>query len=973
MFAFSSGRPSGSVLFAVLLHLCFASGAWGQSLTETEVSGRVRTALGEPIPRAVVSLLEPGGRVARTVESGLNGSFTIRGLQAGIYEVRIEALGFTSRWYTELELRPGVLERIEATLRAAGAAQDTVVLSRSQMSGTSGRWFDHTEFARLPRAEPTLSSWAPLSTLLDDELGMEGLPGRFTRVLIDGVAFRSVRPPGLRGLERGGGLLTARSLSALEVMASPWTAEAGVGGGGVLSAHSLRGSSSSVGVDGAVSAGGMRSAATDPESAPDALSYWGGGTATIVLSPDTAGLALSADAWQVERPRAGLLPGSGLGTEGTDEPYLERKRGFAGFARLDRMLDGGQQLWGSARLSMQPATTDLTGMAWGLSDAGERVDLLGALGLAAALGRRESLEARLSFSRSAWTPATETSVDLPFETGSPTLYDPARGLRAGPGPLTAGDVSRTDVDVLALLQVSRGAHRWKLGVGGGVGAHSQDWGGVTGGRAILSEGTIQNGWTGLVDAEVFERDVSESIPRLNAFVEDRWSSGRGLTLSGGVRIDSEWLPLGNNLPGITWLQQSGLTPPTLPEQVTSGGGFLGLTWAASEGTTITLNSSYSSDEVDPLLVGELLASIRFLATRQLSLLREWPTPIDPNTTTSGRRPGYAYAFEDLKGATTLRFSGGMAQTLAPGATLDAGVVYRRTEKLLRRRDLNRPALPRGVDEGGRALWGEPTRIGSWLGGAPGTLGRFDRFGPIWELDQGGWSEYLGVTFRLRGGAAPRLHWSAEYTWSRTEDNLPGLGTIGRLAGVPLEAEQDEDVSDGVSDLDRPHRAVLTVGIPLPIEGSYLSGVYRFQSGAAFTPGYVPGVDANMDGVLGNDPAFVSTAAESAHGGDWDCLGSDIGGFATRNGCRGPDLHSLDLRLSLEVSSLGASVFVDALNVLDREHALLDTGLWAVDEGAGITRQASTVQLPLMINPNFGSPVRDLSTGRILRVGVRIGR
>jgi hypothetical protein len=524
-----------------------------------------------------------------------------------------------------------------------------------------------------------------------------------------------------------------------------------------------------------------------------------------------------------------------------------------------------------------------------------------------------------------------------------------------------------------MLHVNRGDHQVKLGVGGGVGAHEQDWGRVIGGRGVLAEGSLQNRWTGPVDAGFFERDVSESTPRLHAFVEDRWSPGNGLTLNGGFRVDSEWLPVSGSIPGATWIQLSGLTVSTLQQQVTSGGGFLGLTWAAEGGTTVALSGSYSSDEVDPLLVGELLASERFVSTRLTSSFPGWPTPIDANTTTIGRRPGVAYAFEDLKGAATLRFSGGLAQQLAPGATLDAGFVYRRTEGLLRRRDLNRPALPRGVDAGGRALWGEPTQIGSWLGGAPETLGRFGGFGPVWELDQGGWSEYLGVTLRARGGSAPGLVWSAEYTWSRTEDNLPGFGTIGQLAGVPLEAVQDEDVSDGGSDFYRPHRAVVMAAVPLPFGGSYLSGVYRFQSGRPFTPGYVSGVDANMDGILGNDPAFISSAAESAHGGEWDCLRSDIGGFATRNGCRGPDLHSLDLRLSLEVSSIGASVYVDALNVLDREHALLETGLWAVDEGAGITRQASTVQLPLMINPDFGSPVRDLSTGRMLRVGVRVGR
>jgi hypothetical protein len=530
------------------------------------------------------------------------------------------------------------------------------------------------------------------------------------------------------------------------------------------------------------------------------------------------------------------------------------------------------------------------------------------------------------------------------------------------------------VDARLLIHAQRGEHRLKLGLSGGVASHSQDWGQTTGGAALVGQGEPWGSWTGVVDARTFARDVSPTVPRFSVLVEDRWTPDSGVTVDAGVRFDSEWLPLTDEAAGPLWFQQAGLTVTTLQEQVSTGSGFLGLTWNAGAGTTFGLRGAYTTDEVDPLLLGEILASTEFLATRLQSTFPGWPRPIDRGTFPSGTKPGYTYLAQDPKRAETMRFSGGLGQTLAPGTMLDAGVVFRRTEGLVRRRDLNRPAAPRGTDAGGRALWGEPTQVGSWLGGDPNTLGRFAMFGPVWELDQGGWSEYLGVTLRVRSGAAPGLHWSAEYTWSRTEDNMPGLGTVGRLAGVPLDGVEGEEVTSGVSDLDRPHRAVFTLGIPVPVgEASHLSGVYRFQSGAPFTPGYAPGVDANMDGVLGNDPAFVSSDALAAHESEWGCLRSDSGGFATRNGCRGPDAHTLDLRLLLDIPAIGGALFVDAFNVLDRELSLLDTALLGVDSSGGITRQGSTVGLPLETNPEFGSPVRDLSTGRMLRVGVRIGR
>lgn len=190
----------------------------------------------------------------------------------------------------------------------------------------------------------------------------------------------------------------------------------------------------------------------------------------------------------------------------------------------------------------------------------------------------------------------------------------------------------------------------------------------------------------------------------------------------------------------------------------------------------------------------------------------------------------------------------------------------------------------------------------------------------------------------------------------------------------MEAASGGKATAGVSDLDRPHRAVGVLAIPLPFgPGTELSGVYRFRSGAPFTPGYGAGVDPNTDGVLGNDPAFVSTAADAAHGGDWSCVATAAGTFVERNSCRMPDVHTLDVRLSVDLPGPRVSLVVDALNVLDREVSLLDTALLTTDPAGAVSGARSATRLPLVANPEFGSPLRDLSTGRTLRVGLRIGR
>jgi hypothetical protein len=946
----------------------------GQSLSEAEIRGTIRTTAGEVIPRAEVSLLTGSGVAIRSLAGGLDGSFVVRGVGAGVYTLRVEALGFSARIYTGIRLRPGVAIRLPVVLvSGAGGVVDTVAAAGAGTPPTAGRWVEGPELTRLPGAVPTLEAWANLSTLVDDELGMQGLPGQFTRLSVDGLPFRPVRPFGSRSLARGGALFSPRSLSAMRLLGDPATTELTPGAGGQVAMYATRGTGvAGITLDGAGSAGAMRGAATDPDEAPDALSFWGGATARVVVSPDTSSLAVGADVWQVERPRAGLLASSTAAEDGLDRPYLDQSRAFSAFARFDQMMSGGGVLWGSGRVAIRQATNDLAGMAWGLEDTGERVDLMVGAGGMFAVGRRETLEVRLGVSRSAWTSASTAGITLPFGVDALTAVDAGTGERVGPGTLPAGTASRLDGDASLTLHLPRNRHQFKLGLQGGGSSHSQDGDRVVRGLGIVGSGSATGPWAGLVRATGFGGPVSASVPRVGVFGEDVWSLSPQATLVFGARFNSEWLPITGVTASATWFLQSGLVAPTLAEQVTGGTGYLGIQWDGGQGTRFMARGSYSNDEFDPAVLTEMLASTEYGAYNESGSQVAWPGVPQP---VSARRskPAYAYLTRSPEAPTTVRVGGALAQSVG-GGSFEAAAVFRRTEGLTRRRDLNRPILPWGRTANGRDLWNAPGQIGSWLGADPVTVGRFSSFGPVWELDQGGWSEYLGVTARLSSGNPGGVRWSAEYTWSRTEDNVPGLGGIGRVFGVELAAASGEGATAGISDLDRPHRAVGIVAIPLPFgDATELSGVYRFQSGAPFTPGYAAGVDANLDGVIGNDPAFVTIAADAAHGAEWSCVASAVGGFVSRNSCRAPDMHTLDLRLSVELPGPSVSLVFDALNVLDREVSLLDPSLLAVDAAGSVTGGPANAQLPVVANPGFGSSLRDLSLGRTLRVGLRIGR
>lgn len=172
---------------------------------------------------------------------------------------------------------------------------------------------------------------------------------------------------------------------------------------------------------------------------------------------------------------------------------------------------------------------------------------------------------------------------------------------------------------------------------------------------------------------------------------------------------------------------------------------------------------------------------------------------------------------------------------------------------------------------------------------------------------------------------------------------------------------------GPSDFERRHAVVANVMWNAPFRFE-VNGIWRSQSGTPFTP-IVDG-DINGDDLDSNDRAMISrdlrfetpeeAAAFESILGEWDCLRDQLGSVASRNSCRGPWFHSLDLRISREFPTFSgqrAELLVDLFNVLNglnsdwgrfvgmsREEELLvaegfETGevIYSVNEGFGTAR------------------------------------
>jgi hypothetical protein len=130
---------------------------------------------------------------------------------------------------------------------------------------------------------------------------------------------------------------------------------------------------------------------------------------------------------------------------------------------------------------------------------------------------------------------------------------------------------------------------------------------------------------------------------------------------------------------------------------------------------------------------------------------------------------------------------------------------------------------------------------------------------------------------------------------------------------------------GPTRFERRHTFVANVLWRAPL-GLRVSGILRSQAGVPFTP-LVDG-DLNGDGIE-NDRPFLSTDlqfdADSSRTifneivSEHSCIREQLNTIATRNSCRNPWWHSLDIRVSKEITTVRgqrAEILVDFFNVLN---------------------------------------------------------
>ena len=468
-----------------------------------------------------------------------------------------------------------------------------------------------------------------------------------------------------------------------------------------------------------------------------------------------------------------------------------------------------------------------------------------------------------------------------------------------------------------------------------------------------------------------------SLSRVGGFIQYALHARPGVKLTAGLRYDAEFLPDEDVIVNRDWVAASGLRPDSLESTLLKFSPRIGISWdLTGQGSTVFVaGAGTHHGGMDPGAVNEVLSFGGGIGIRRrVGTLGAWPSlPGETAVPVTGER--ITLLSNKVKSPRTRRAHLGLWQLLGQNTVLRASGSLRRTDFLLRRADLNLVTAAAGSDQFGRPVFGQLVQQGGVLTSVTGSNRRFAEFDQVWALSPDGWSEQIAATVSLDRRIDDWLELFGAYTWSQTKDNWLGVASGQPDAALDpgLDDLRSTPWSEGTSDLDIPHR--VAAGLSVRYSAVTLTGTYRFRSAYPFTAGYRVGVDGNGDGSASNDVAFVPDDPEVLDL-DWRCLKRALERFVERNSCRGQGVHALDVRLGLTLFRFRGrrlELVVEGFNLLESAVGLRDTALLLVDGSRQVSVDPSTgeVDVPVTVNPGFGSILTSTSVGKMLRIGFRL--
>ena len=980
--------PRRAALAAALLLLAAQVGAQGR--TTGTLEGRIMDERGSAVPDAAVTLSR-GDEVVRIALADPTGRFRIEGLRPGRYALLAEQVGYQPLRLTgvpvvagvvasvsvEVVRRPPPIDRVdERPYRGAGAAPATEVLYREAIDAPRG----DVGVAGLALAAP----WAVGH---DDArqrapLSVNGLAAGDARLVVDGFEELLLRHPGFPGEGATIPAFSRAGIGQARVQRFTLDAELPAAPGGMLDLVSRWGGARTAFAPAAWwSSSTLGTAAEDNPADSSASSFSGNLVASGPIRGDSGGWAISAGYHQIATPSAAPFSRDGIGeaiaaaadpreVTGWTSPVMRRWTGANGNAQVAVPLGRNGRLEGRLGFASwdEEAPLIAASLANGSGGLLEASDASGAIAL--------------EFFGEDWRSITRLGLATASRdwtaTGVPYTIVATDGAAIGVHPAFPGAFEDRRLTLGQTLIAPAGDHVLSAGGTLGLRRATHDW--LPHGRATAAFGTADDLGAGIgtwVSTASAGSAEELSITEYSVFLQDTWQAAATLRVQFGFRFEGQSLPDDVVSADADVAAAFGITNTFVPnDRSSSVSPRLGVTWdpSGTGRTSVHLAAGLSPGRYAFAALAEFARHDGGVELGRAAGLIGWPA--EPTDLVLGK--AITFFDTDVRAPRAIHVTGSVTHAVAPGTVLSVGGGFQHTDYLLRREDVNRPPAPLAFTDEGRPVWGALEQFGGLIVPVPGSNLRVDGFDHVWGLVSTGYAEQQYATAALEHRAAGGLTVAAGYTWSRTEDNLPNqLSPLPVDRALVLDATAGAtDWGDGRSDLDVPHRLVVSAGYQSPGDGGFAGFArWRWRSGLPFTPGFPPGVDVNGDGSSSNDP--VALRAVDGVTGLLGAAGCDVGNnaFAVRNSCREAAAHALDAGVSARLPLGGRHrvvLVVNAFNVVASASGVVDRAAVLVDpEGTITTDGEGRLVLPLVPNDHFGQLLSRRAAPRTVRLGLRV--
>ncbi|MGQ0702887.1 MAG: carboxypeptidase regulatory-like domain-containing protein, partial [Gemmatimonadales bacterium] len=971
------------------------------------LQGTVRASDGELLSGAAVTIEDQGGGTVREIESGDNGDFAVRMMLPGTYNILIEIAGFQPVRLRGVVVAAGRTTSLAVDLqrRPPPITSVTEIVQSGTSAGPIGRVVLERELRTLDyRTDATDLSrgLSEVAAPTDGRFGFaqmaSGLPGSFARLYVDGAPETLLRHPGVPADPAIAAGFPRPGVTQAQVSGGPVDGEWRGNPGSVVSLITRSGTNRfefAPYVQVSSSKLGGNSALNPADSS--GTSFWAGASVRGPIKPDTAHFFVSGNYQSVELPSAypwqqdeATFQGVPISAREAVQtiaqerystevgpfvaPAVRTWKGGSGLGRLDWRVSSRSSLMVRAGGAAFKETSPILGSDAG-NDAGGSLsgrDLSAAVSFTTMGAYPNEFRAGVTLSRRDWKAATLPATRLAAE-----------GIRFGGNPSLPGLFETQLFSVSDALHYLSGNHAIKGGVSLDYLNYRQQYhygnAGVFGfgdlDRFNAGVGTFFRTGSTLTEAKV-------GAPVVGVFLQDNWRVSPQVDLLLGLRYETQILPRNRIAANANWQTVAGISNDSFPVDRRGFQPRLGFVITPSASNwTLQGGVGLYAGALDLATFAEAVqnSGSNIRVSRVVGNL-SWPTaPSATEPPTLSTRLTMFGGRNRYRAPRTLKADAAILGSLGKGLGLRLSGAYHHSDYLLRRTDANLAAFPSGEAQDGRPVWGTLVQQGGLVTVTPGTSRRFSEFDLVSVLSPTGYSDYWEATVSLTRPVGA-LSLAAEYTFSRTRDNLVGLlaaDPADQLSPFPSGIDgADWDV--GRSDLDIPHRAAITMeyrsGGRHPIS---LAARGRWRSGLPFTPGFRTGVDVNGDLGTGNDPAPADAVANpSGPGVIATCDGSSVSGFAARNSCRENSVGSIDLRVGVPLPVGGAQrivLTIDAFNLVASTTGVVDRAALLINRTGTLTFDPSTgaTTIPYVANPNFGTLLRRGGEPRMVRLGLHV--